>query len=228
MFHFKKNKRGHATHEGRERVFHLKEGCVIRIEIGERARNILFHGNGAKPKRGACYTGLRQRSPVVQLADTIQAAREKDFITLARDRAPYANFMQDRTVLSAPAERSSLRKFWRNLDSVIEHVPFGPRTYIFPMLLSLLLPKLEGLLWMQLDEGITFFGAIRIAEPQQNHAKSSIVPVFRGRTAVRKTLRMHRRINDLAEDDEPPLRDLSRMEVITRVLRGLEGSFRSP
>jgi len=34
--------------------------------------------------------------------------------------------------------------------------------------------------------------------------------------------------NDLAEDDEPPIRDLSRMEVITRVLRGLEGSFRSP
>jgi len=34
--------------------------------------------------------------------------------------------------------------------------------------------------------------------------------------------------NDLAEDDELPIRDLSRMEVITRVLRGLEGSFRSP
>lgn len=63
-------------------------------------------GSGAKPKRGACYTGLRQRSPVVQLADTIRAAREKDFITLARDRAPYADFMQDRAALSAPAERA--------------------------------------------------------------------------------------------------------------------------
>jgi len=27
MFHFKKNKRSHAMHEGRERVLHLKEGC---------------------------------------------------------------------------------------------------------------------------------------------------------------------------------------------------------
>lgn len=150
---------------------------VIRIEISEWGRNILFHGNGAKSKRGARYTGLRQRSPVVQLADTIRAARE-NFITLAHDRSTsYADFMQDRTVLSAPAERSSPRKFRRNLDGVIEHVPFGPRTYIFPMLLSLLLPKLEGP-WMQLDEGITFFGAIRIAEPRQNHAESSIVPVL--------------------------------------------------
>lgn len=68
---------------------------------------------------------------MVQLADTIRAAREKDFITLARDRAPYADFMQDRAALSAPAERSPSRKFRRNLDGVIEHVPFGPRTYIF-------------------------------------------------------------------------------------------------
>lgn len=27
MFHFKKNKRSHAMHEGRERVLHLKEDC---------------------------------------------------------------------------------------------------------------------------------------------------------------------------------------------------------
>ncbi|KYM84439.1 hypothetical protein ALC53_05225 [Atta colombica] len=44
-------------------------------------------------------------------------------------------------------------------------------TYIFPMLLSLLLPKLEDPLWMQLDEGITFFSAIHIAESQQNHRR---------------------------------------------------------
>lgn len=105
---------------------------AIRIgRIGERAAQHPVRGSGAKPKRGACYTGLRQRSPVVQLADTIRAAREKDFITLARDRAPYADFMQDRAALSAPAERSPSRKFRRNLDGVIEHVPFGPRTYIF-------------------------------------------------------------------------------------------------
>ncbi|EGI58283.1 hypothetical protein G5I_13627 [Acromyrmex echinatior] len=95
-------------------------------------------------------------------------------------------------MLSAPAESSLLRKFRRNLDSVIEHVPFGPRTYIFPMLLSLLLPKLEDPSWMQLDEGITFFSAIYIAESQQNHAESSIVGFVDGRTAVRKMLRMHR------------------------------------
>ncbi|TGZ32127.1 hypothetical protein DBV15_01037 [Temnothorax longispinosus] len=97
--------------------------------------------SGAKPKRGACYTGLRQRSSVVQLADTIRAAREKDFITLVRDRAPYADFMQDRAALSAPAERSPSRKFRRNLDGVIEHVPFGPRTYIFPLLSLLMLDR---------------------------------------------------------------------------------------
>lgn len=79
---------------------------------------------------------------MVQLADTIRAAREKDFITLARDRAPYADFMQDRAALSAPAERSPSRKFQRNLDGVIKHVPFGPRTYIF-LLLSLPLPMLD-------------------------------------------------------------------------------------
>ncbi|KYQ52795.1 hypothetical protein ALC60_08084 [Trachymyrmex zeteki] len=39
MFHFKKNKRGHASHEGRERVFHLKEGCgKTRSMFHERQR----------------------------------------------------------------------------------------------------------------------------------------------------------------------------------------------
>ncbi|KYN42130.1 hypothetical protein ALC56_03268 [Trachymyrmex septentrionalis] len=39
MFHFKKNKRGHATHEGRDRVFHLKEGCgETRSTFHERNR----------------------------------------------------------------------------------------------------------------------------------------------------------------------------------------------
>jgi len=62
------------------------------------------------------------------------------------------------------AESSSPRKFRRNLDSVIEHVPFGPRIFFRCCC------RCYYRSWrMQLDEGITFFSAIHIAEPQQNH-----------------------------------------------------------
>ncbi|KYN04274.1 hypothetical protein ALC62_05040 [Cyphomyrmex costatus] len=153
MFHFKKNKRDHASHEGRERVFRLKEGC----------------------------------------GKTSSAFYERDF-------TQFHNY-----------PRYRLTVVWTVSVRVVISLEITPAK-LSPRLLRILT-----------DEGIMFFGAIRIAEPRRNHAKSSIVPVFRGRTVARKTLRTHR-INNLAEDDEPPVRYLSRMEIIT----GVEGSFRSP
>lgn len=97
---------------------------------------------------------------MVQLVDTIRAAREKNFITLVRDRAPYADFMQNRAALSVPAERSPSRKFRRNLDGVIEHVPFRPTyTYFFVAVVAAVADTgpSERPARMRLDEGQRVF-----------------------------------------------------------------------
>ena len=57
MFHFKKNKRSHAMHEGRERVLHLKEGCGktrSTFQSRERERERFARGEGRKESRKKC------------------------------------------------------------------------------------------------------------------------------------------------------------------------------